>query len=223
MKTSIWDILTGVIMLGILCMIGAFVIIIINPNSAINPLRPPSLAPGVITPISLPSSTATLPGLPPTWTPIPIKEETAAPASTKVLQPTLTPAPTNTILVLPTFTPSKTPRVGIGGGTCSITYQDPPDNKTIKKSTPFDTRWTIKNTSANSWLGDSTDIRFVGGDRMHSGADLRDMSADVPAGGSFDLVISMVSPATAGSYVSNWSLSLGSRPVCSFYVTINVP
>ena len=83
-------------------------------------------------------------------------------------------------------------------------------------------RWTIKNTSNDPWRSDSVDIRFISGDRMHSGNDLRDMPYDVGPGGMLDLVIPMTAPATTGSKVSNWRLVQGDKPLCSFFITLNV-
>lgn len=225
MKTSIWDILTGVILLGILCMVGAFIMIMVNPQASFNPF-PPSTGGGqqpVATMIVLPSATETSPGLPPTWTPAPTQEDTKAPANPGTLRASSTPMPTNTVLVLPSFTPSKTLRTGIGGGSCTIVYQDPADNSSKKKGETFDMRWTIKNTSKDPWRADSVDINFVSGDRMHSGNDARDFPYDVGPNGMLDLVVSMTAPSTSGSYVSNWRLVQGSKVLCSFFVTLRVP
>ncbi|RPJ48384.1 MAG: hypothetical protein EHM21_07680 [Chloroflexi bacterium] len=227
MKTSIWDILTGIILLGILCLIGAFGMILLNPGIPLNPFPPTVVdSQNVVTPIVLPSATMTAPGLPPTWTPVPTKEDTlAAPSGgeTTRLRASSTPVPTNTFVILPTFTPSKTSRAGVTGGSCQIVYQDPQDGASKSKSTAFDTRWTIKNTSSKEWRADSTDVRFVSGDRMHSGNDLRDMPYSVGAGGMLDLVIGMTAPATAGSYTANWALTEGNTSVCNFFVQIRVP
>ena len=220
MKTSIWDILTGITLLGVLCLIGVFGMIMINPASAFNPFRPagPALAPT----IQLPTATDTpTPGLPPTWTPTPSPEFTNTPESLPVL-PTSTLMPTNTVVVLPTFTPSRTPRTGIGGGTCQVVFQNPSDDTVLPKNAEFEMRWSIKNTSSKDWPADSTDIRFVSGDRVHVGNDVRDMPNEVPKNGLVDVVITMRTPLTAGDYVTNWSLSQGNTSVCRFYVQFRV-
>lgn len=224
MKTSVWDILTGVVMLGILCMVGYFVLIAVNPNSGLNLFPPGGAQPAVATRIVLPSPTDTQPGLPPTWTPEPpTPEPTKAVVGPSGLRPSSTPIPTNTVLVLPTFTPSRTPRTGIGGGTCSVVLQEPKDNTKMKAGQTFDMHWSIKNTSTDPWRADSVDIRFVSGERMHSGNDLRDFPYDVAPGGMLDLVIPMTAPNAGGSYVSNWQFSAGDKAYCKFYVTISVP
>lgn len=225
MKTSIWDILTGVILIGILCVIGAVAVILLDPSSAINPFPPAVVSPdNVVTPIVIPSQTATLKGIfPPTWTPTPTQEDTKAPVNADGLRASSTPFPTSTVLVLPTFTPSRTARSGVGGGTCTITYQDPADNKSVTKGSSFDVRWTIKNTSNDTWRADSVDILYVNGDRMHAGNDARDMPYDVTPAGMLDLVVPMTAPSTGGAYVSNWRLVNGSRTLCSFYIAIRVP
>jgi hypothetical protein len=178
----------------------------------------------VVTPIRLPTATATLPGLPPTWTPIPSPESTKVEGSSNVLRDTATPYPTNTFVVLPSFTPSVTPRTGVSGGTCVITSQTPSDNTSIDRGSVFTTSWTIKNTSKESWRADSTDIRWTGvGDRVHNGNDVLDMSQDVGINSTFSLGIDMTAPSNPGSYVSNWKLAVGSKTVCNFYITFAVP
>jgi hypothetical protein len=221
MKTSIWDILTGITLLGVLCIIGAIGMIMINPASPLNIFKPPAAQP--VPTISLPSPTNTAtPGLPPTWTPTPSLENTQAPETSGDRLPSSTPVPTFTVVVLPTFTPSRTPRTGLGGGSCQVVYQNPVDNAILPKGADFDMRWTIKNTSSKSWASDSTDIRFLSGDRVHVGNDVRDMPYDVASQGMVDIVVNMRTPLTPGSYVTNWSLSQGSASVCRFYVQFQV-
>lgn len=228
MKTSIWDILTGITLLAILCLIVVFAAILLNPATPLNPLPPQAVQAEqqpVVPTVALPSATVTSVGLPPTWTAVPTIADTPVPSSSGAspLRPSSTPVPTNTVVILPTFTPSKTTRSGVGGGSCTVIYQDPQDGTSKTKATTFDVRWTIKNTSSQTWRGDSVDIRFMSGDRMHSGNDVRDMPYDVGSNGMLDLVVSMTAPATAGSYTSNWALVQGSTSVCNFYVQIRVP
>lgn len=215
MKTSIWDILTAVVLFGILCMVAGFSFLLLNPGLA-------SGAPQMTIPtIALPTATATVPGLPPTWTP-------AAPVqvqSTATRQPTSTLPPTNTPVVLPTFTASPRPRSGgsgggSGGGNCSVTYQSPEDNTYQNPSTGFQMRWVLKNTSDKTWRSDSVDIRNVSGDRM--GASDKDLHMDVSPGGQVDIMLNMVTPGGSGTVASNWGLFEGSTSLCRFYVEFNV-
>lgn len=220
MKISIWDILTGLTLLGILCLVGIFGTILLNPNAALNPLQPPTLVP----PIVLPSPTNTAVGLPPTWTPTPsaVQPEVVQPT----LRPSRTPEPSATPVILPTFTPSRTVRVGPaaqGGGRCSVIYQSPEDGTVFAPGTPFTMRWTLKNNSDTDWRSDSIDLRFMSGDRIHMGADIRDLPYSTTAGGAIDILVDMRAPTgEGGTYTSNWALLAGSNPVCRFYVTIEV-
>jgi len=91
----VWNILTILVLLAILCVVSVFIVIFIDPNSGINPFPPPTLFP------SIPPATATVTPrftLVPTWT--------ATPA---VLQATDTPMFTHTPLV--TNTPETSPTV----------------------------------------------------------------------------------------------------------------
>ncbi len=219
MKTSIWDILTGVILLGIICMVGAFVTILANPHTAINPLPPSAGIPGVITPIVMPAASTPTQGLPPTWTPTATQENTQAPVNSNGLRPSSTPLPTNTVVVLPTFTPSTTPRTGLGGGTCLVVNQTPADNSYQTNGSTFPVRWIIKNTSSDTWRSDSVDIDYVSGGRYHSGNDVIDMPYDVAPGGMLDWTVNLTAPNKNGSYVSNWKLAAGDKTLCAFYIT----
>lgn len=93
MKLSFWDFLAIAALAGAL-IIGIIVLtIFINPNSSVNPFPVPTYPPTM----ALPTSTATLVQLPPTWTPTPQVEIT--------LRPTSTPIPTETPFVFPTRKP----------------------------------------------------------------------------------------------------------------------
>lgn len=234
MKTSIWDILTGITLLGILCMVGAFGAILLNPGLPFNPFRPAAIA--TVAPISIPTATSTIPGLPPTWTPAAVENNTEAPALDPTLRPSSTPVPTYTAVVLPTFTPFPTRRPGtsgssgssgsssggVGGGNCQITYQNPPDDAILPRDQSFDMHWTIKNTSSKTWRSDSVDIRFMSGDDVDANTSPRDMPYDVPEGKTLDLLIHMNTPSVAGTYNSNWALVEGSTPVCKFFVQFRI-
>jgi hypothetical protein len=89
MKISFWDLLTIVVLVGIAVVIIVVVAIFMNPDSGINPFPRPTLPPTIM----VPSPTATLISLPPTWTPTPQIEATR--------RPTSTPIPTSTPFVVP--------------------------------------------------------------------------------------------------------------------------
>ena len=89
----IWNILTILALIGVLCVGMAFLMIYINPQIGINPFPPATEIPT----IALPTFTSTVPPvLDPTWTPTHTPEPSA----------TSTPRPTNTPLISDTPTPS---------------------------------------------------------------------------------------------------------------------
>ena len=90
MKLSVWDILTIVVLIATAVVLILVLTIFINPDSGINPFPRPTFPATIM----VPSPTATLWLLPPTWTPTPRIEPTRLPSST--------PEPTSTPLVLPT-------------------------------------------------------------------------------------------------------------------------
>ncbi len=100
MKPAVWNILSIIVILATCALLGIYASVFANPYSALNPFPPPTQVP----PLVLPSATATLRSLPPTWT--------ATPANGAQQQPELAPSstglPTATGFVLPSFTPTAT-------------------------------------------------------------------------------------------------------------------
>jgi len=96
---TIWDVLTIVVLMATLCLGGYFLMIFVNPYTALNPLPPPSPIP----PLLFPTATITPLQLEPTWTPT----ATIAPTPSITPRPTWTPIFTETPFSL--VTPSKTP------------------------------------------------------------------------------------------------------------------
>lgn len=228
MKLSIWDILTGITLVATVCMVFAIGAVLLNPGMAgisssgpevIHPLEPT---------IAIPTATPTT--IQPTATDAPAGSSAGGenqPANPPPgLRPSSTPIPTNTPFVLPTFTPVKpTSSASGGGGTsgrCAVTYQDPRDESVLSPGMTFTTRWTIKNTSSDTWRGDSVDIRFSGGERLQTGPDAYDLPQDIKPQDSVDVFISMQAPSTKGDYVSNWGVYEGSTNLCRFYLKITV-
>jgi hypothetical protein len=98
-QSLIWNILTGLALLGVLCVAGLFILIFTNPYSRYNPFPPPSLPVAM----ALPTATPTLRSLlPPTWTPT----ATLPPTATHTPTPTATLPPTATAFTLVTPSPS---------------------------------------------------------------------------------------------------------------------
>ncbi len=86
----IWNILTVLVLLSVVCLGGYFLLIFINPQSGLNPFPPPTLPVAM----QLPTQTPTPRGvLPPTWTPEPTNPPTETP----------TPRPSATLPPTPTF------------------------------------------------------------------------------------------------------------------------
>lgn len=100
----VWNILAILALLSTICVGIVLLMIYINPNSSLNPLRPIL----VDTPIILPTSTSTPRQLPPTWTPTP----THTPAPTHTLRPTNTSLPSPTPFGVATDTPGPTTTPG---------------------------------------------------------------------------------------------------------------
>lgn len=108
------------------------------------------------------------------------------------------------------------------GEKCTVVYADPPAGIVMRSGTSFDARWIIQNTGAATWQPGSADIRFTGGDRLHSGSDVRDIPFEITPGGKLDFVIPMTAPQIPGVFDSNWEIRQAQAPVCRFSLTIRV-
>jgi len=98
-SSLIWNVLTVLVLLMVVCLVGGFLLILMNPNSQLNLFPPPTLP----ATISFPTATATSQYvLPATWTPAPTLE----PTLTDTPAPSSTPAPTETPFSLFTLTPT---------------------------------------------------------------------------------------------------------------------
>lgn len=229
MKLSIWDILTGITLMATLCMVFAVGAVLLNPGmvgiSSSGAEVIPPLAPTISIPTATPTDVQPIATDPPAG---PSAGENQPVNPPPGLRPSSTPIPTNTPFMLPTFTPSSGRPSGSGsggGGTsgrCAVTYQDPRDDAVVAPGTTFTTRWTIKNTSSDTWRGDSVDIRYSGGERLQTGPDAYDLPYDIKPQESVDVFISMRAPSTKGEYTSNWGMYSGSENVCRFYLKISV-
>lgn len=96
----VWNILTVLVLLSSICIVAVFLMIYMDPNSALNPLKPIPID----TQIILPTATVTPRQLPPTWTPTP----SLTPAPTNTPHPTYTLVPTSTAFGAATDTPGPT-------------------------------------------------------------------------------------------------------------------
>ena len=100
-SSIIWNVLTVLVLLMVVCLAAFFMMILFNPNSQLNLFPPPTLP----ATISFPTATSTSQiALPATWTP----EPTLEPTFTDTPVPTHTPPPSETPFSLFTLTPTAT-------------------------------------------------------------------------------------------------------------------
>jgi hypothetical protein len=141
----IFNVLTIFTLLGVVCVVGVFLVIFTNPQTAINPFKPPVLP----TASSLPTATITPRSiLPPTWTPEPTLPPTEAPTR----QPSATPLPSETPFSL--FTPTTIPTSPSSG---SLPFE-------IGKGTPISTASLAFHPEAGcNWMGVAGQVFDISG------------------------------------------------------------
>lgn len=98
----VWNVLTAVALLGVVCVAGVFLSIYFNPQSALNPFPPPTLPAALAFPTATPTPRVALPA---TWTPSP----TIEPSPTATDRPTATLPPTSTPFSLVKEEPTSAP------------------------------------------------------------------------------------------------------------------
>lgn len=220
MKTSIWDALAIVLVLGIVLVLLVFGSIFSNPTAPFNPFPPATQVPTLF----IATYTPTAISLPPTWTPA-AGDSTPQDATTPTRRATATIAPTRTAFVLPSPTPNPvlsmpTLERPLLTGKCEVVEQSPKDDSTIQPGTEFTTSWTLKNTGETTWDKSSADVKFKSGTRMQKAGDLIDMPSSVSVGSTVVITITMTAPTTPGYYLTAWNIVAGSNALCTFYVEI---
>lgn len=165
--------------------------------------------------------------------------DAAARETQRVLPPTLTPTATVPPTKTPTITPSPTatfyfvvatitvPPTQIPLGTsdkqydCQILSQTPQNNSVMAVSSTFEARWLVANIGKSGWDSNNADYRYSGGSKLHQGA-VRDFEASVSPGGTIELVVSMQTPSTPGTYSTTWKINVGKEEFCPMDLTIIV-
>jgi hypothetical protein len=100
--------------------------------------------------------------------------------------------------------------------------QIPASDATLSPSILFDGNFTLRNTSDTVWDYGNIDVRYKGGDHLHSGSDVYDLAHSVNSGDTITIVIPMVSPSTPGTYTTTWALMEGGTTRCSWNFQIQV-
>jgi hypothetical protein len=170
------------------------------------------------TPVVLPSSTLVVQLV--TVTPQMVTVTPAQPTNTLI--PTNTPLPTNTPIP-PTATPVPIP-CDRAAFVKDVTV---PDNTQIASGSTFVKTWRLKNNGVCTWTSGYT-IYFYNGDAMSGPATAQLTNGTVPPGSTVDISVTLIAPATAGTYKGNWrlrnaggsSFGIGENADQSFWVQI---
>lgn len=154
-----------------------------------------------------------------TTTPLPASK---TPTETRTPYPTITPIPTDT--PIPSVTPlgaGPTPTQAYG---CQLIDKYPDNWMQIKARTPFEARWTLKNTGTKIWYPNDLTLNYMSGVKMHLGKDYQKLTRDTAPDGLLLLIVDMVSPKNSGRYAATWALvdARTENVLCSFTAKITV-
>jgi hypothetical protein len=194
-SSIIWNVLTVIVLLMVVCLAAFFLMILLRPNSPMNLFPPPTL-PATIT---FPTATSTSQfALPPTWTPEPTREPTA----TDMPAPTHTSAPTETPFSLFTLTPTLT---GTAGAAAEYPF-------IVGPGTPVGTSSLAFHPDAGcNWMGIAGQVFDLSGAPV-SGQQVR-VSGSL-LGAPIDL-LSLTGVTTAYGTNGFYEFTLGEKPVNS--------
>jgi len=190
----IWNILTVVVLLGVLTVALVFVVIFLNPSVSVNPFPPPTL------PVVMGFPTATVTPvrfLEPTWTLSPTIEPTA----TNTPQPTPTSAPTETPFILFTASPAPEETQPTGG----MPFVISPGTPVSTSSGAFHPE------EGCNWLGIAGQVFDLSGAPV-SGQQVR--VGGTLAGGEMD-ILSLTGLANAYGTAGFYEFKLGDTPIAS--------
>jgi hypothetical protein len=108
-------------------------------------------------------------------------------------------------------------------GKCSLVSQSPAPYDSFPAGASFDTRWKVKNTSGSTWSAAGVDIKYVSGTKWFEGSTTAyDLPSDVADGGTYELILDSIAPATAGTYTMTWGIFSGSTSLCTLTSIIKV-
>lgn len=151
-NSPVYDLITVVFVVLTVIALGAFLLILADPQTAINPYPPPTIAARVVLPTATHTPTAT-DTPPPTGTPTTTTTPTATPTATETPLPTATATPTITptpvlsgsLPALPAGDLAATPTLaplddGSGGGIPGTVRESRPEGLPTRSPFPFDPR-----------------------------------------------------------------------------------
>jgi len=105
---------------------------------------------------------------------------------------------------------------------CYFISQNPLNNTTLKPGQDFDAIWRVENNGKIAWTYTDTDLIYVSGQKMQKFYDIIDIPHTVKVGEQLEWVVDMTAPAAAGTYTTNWKMTLGIYSFCPVSLTIRV-
>lgn len=107
---------------------------------------------------------------------------------------------------------------------CILVTQTPADGTTLAASTTFNMNWQVLNTGQVTWDADQAVLQFItaANDVRLSSTDTYPLTTDVPANSSYQALVDMTAPGSAGQYSETWAIMQDSTVLCQFYNIIQV-
>lgn len=207
-NNTIWIIVAVLILLGITLIVLSFR----SPNNGLDEVNAAyTSAAETVAAQQLTNQAASTP----TWTPV-LETPTSAFTSTPLVTPTVL---LQTTLASPT---SATLNTAVGcDNSVYVADVTIPDNTPMTPGQAFKKTWKLQNTGTCPWTT-TYKVSFLNGNQMSGVAE--PITVDVPPGGSADVSVNMIAPATAGDALGYWILTNpnGQQFGMNFYVLVKV-
>lgn len=148
---------------------------------------------------------------------------TSVPSSPTSQTPVLSPTPEG--ISSPTITNTTAPTLKSTPTckwTCGLISMSPRPKQTFKPGEDFDLNVRFQNTGTETWKSADYEFHFLNGVEMQKFGSVFNLSKDVKAQETVDLVVDMVAPQEIGNFTAVWALVRGKEVVCATLVDINV-
>jgi hypothetical protein len=106
-----------------------------------------------------------------------------------------------------------------GGGSCQVVSVSP--SISVDRNSPFDIKWTVKNTSNTTWDNAAVDYIYLGGTQMYKHS-AYDLNSDIGAGDTGEIIVDAIAPSSPGTYSMTWGVVNGSTRLCTMVASVRV-
>lgn len=106
---------------------------------------------------------------------------------------------------------------------CEVIAQSPADGSYVLAGVSVNVSWTLRNTSYDTWKAGTAAVRYLSEVKPDANETVFPLPYDVSPQHMLQITIPFTAPTIAGTYRSNWDLSVEHKAICQFFVEFRVP